>query len=219
MKISDEKRNLFKLYKDSSAAEKLKIYARIIFNFDQIKKHLDNFIPAEGNVLDWGCGYGIFSNYLKLKSPNLNIVGFDISEVRIKEASKTTPVVGVKFTSDPSEIKFDRFKLVLLIDVLLFLPVDEKKSLFKTIYNSLEKNGIVFIKDTLKSKSIRFKWTKFEERLKLKFGVYGKNVKPDLHYIEVGELTRILEEIGYKIVDVISETHLIYPGVFVIACK
>jgi 2-polyprenyl-3-methyl-5-hydroxy-6-metoxy-1,4-benzoquinol methylase len=126
MKISDEKRQLLKLYKDSSPAEKLKIYARIIFNFDQIKKHLDSFIPAEGNVLDWGCGYGIFANYLRLKNPKLNVVGFDISKVRIEEANKTTPLVGVKFTSDPSEIKFDRFKLVLLIDVLLFLPVDEK---------------------------------------------------------------------------------------------
>jgi 2-polyprenyl-3-methyl-5-hydroxy-6-metoxy-1,4-benzoquinol methylase len=219
MKISDEKRQLLKLYKDSSPAEKLKIYARIIFNFDQIKKHLDSFIPAEGNVLDWGCGYGIFANYLRLKNPKLNVVGFDISKVRIEEANKTTLLVGVKFTSDPSEIKFDRFKLVLLIDVLLFLPVDEKKSLLKTIYTLLEKGGIVFIKDTLKSKSLSFKWTKFEESLKLKFGVYGKNVKSGLHYIDVGELTGILEGIGYEIVDVTPETNIIYPGVFVIARK
>jgi 2-polyprenyl-6-hydroxyphenyl methylase/3-demethylubiquinone-9 3-methyltransferase len=219
MKISDEKRQLLKLYKDSSPAEKLKIYARIIFNFDQIKKHLDSFIPAEGNVLDWGCGYGIFANYLRLKNPKLNVVGFDISKVRIEEANKTTPLVGVKFTSDPSEIKFDRFKLVLLIDVLLFLPVDEKKSLLKTIYTSLERGGIVFIKDTLKSESLSFKWTKFEESLKLKFGVYGKNVKSGLHYIDVGELTGILEGIGYEIVDVTPEMHIIYPGVFVIARK
>jgi 2-polyprenyl-6-hydroxyphenyl methylase/3-demethylubiquinone-9 3-methyltransferase len=219
MKISDEKRQLLKLYKDSSPAEKLKIYARIIFNFDQIKKHLDSFIPTEGNVLDWGCGYGIFANYLRLKNPKLNVVGFDISKVRIEEANKTTPLVGVKFTSDPSEIKFDRFKLVLLIDVLLFLPVDEKKSLLKTIYTSLERGGIVFIKDTLKSESLSFKWTKFEESLKLKFGVYGKNVKSGLHYIDVGELTGILEGIGYEIVDVTPEMHIIYPGVFVIARK
>jgi 2-polyprenyl-3-methyl-5-hydroxy-6-metoxy-1,4-benzoquinol methylase len=219
MKISDEKRQLLKLYKDSSPVEKLKIYARIIFNFDQIKKHLDSFIPAEGNVLDWGCGYGIFANYLRLKNPKLNVVGFDISKVRIEEANKTTPLVGVKFTSDPSEIKFDRFKLVLLIDVLLFLPIDEKKSLLKTIYTLLERGGIVFIKDTLKSKSLRFKWTKFEESLKLKFGVYGKNVKSGLHYIDVGELTGILEGIGYEIVDVTPETNIIYPGVFVIARK
>jgi|GEM_PF-844120 len=219
MKISDEKRQLLKLYKDSSPAEKLKIYARIIFNFDQIKKHLDSFIPAEGNVLDWGCGYGIFANYLRLKNPKLNVVGFDISKVRIEEANKTTPLVGVKFTSDPSEIKFDSFKLVLLIDVLLFLPVDEKKSLLKTIYTSLERGGIVFIKDTLKSESLSFKWTKFEESLKLKFGVYGKNVKSGLHYIDVGELTGILEGIGYEIVDVTPEMHIIYPGVFVIARK
>jgi hypothetical protein len=89
----------------------------------------------------------------------------------------------------------------------------------KTIYTSLEKGGIVFIKDTLKSESLSFKWTKFEESLKLKFGVYGKNVKSGLHYIEVGELTGILEGIGYEIVDVTPETHIIYPGVFVIARK
>ncbi|CUS89295.1 hypothetical protein JGI10_01530, partial [Candidatus Kryptonium thompsonii] len=61
MKISDEQLTLFKLYKNAKPLEKIKIYARIIFNFQPIKKHLDPYIPNSGTVLDYGCGYGIFA--------------------------------------------------------------------------------------------------------------------------------------------------------------
>ena len=68
MKISDEQLTLFKLYKNAKPLEKIKIYARIIFNFQPIKKHLDPYIPNSGTVLDYGCGYGIFANYVKMKN-------------------------------------------------------------------------------------------------------------------------------------------------------
>ncbi|MFN3135036.1 MAG: class I SAM-dependent methyltransferase [Candidatus Kryptonium sp.] len=219
MKISDEQLALFKLYKNAKHLEKIKIYARIIFNFQPIKKHLAPYIPNSGTVLDYGCGYGIFANYIKMKNEKLKVIGFDISKMRIDEARKTSDKTGVEFVDKLDDFKFDDLKLVLLVDVLIFLRLDEKIELLKKIYSSLTTGGIVFIKDTLKSNSFRFKYTYFEERLKLKLKVYGDNLAPELNYITPDEFAKILDEAGFKIVDLIPENQLIYPGIFIIARK
>lgn len=219
MKISDEQLTLINLYKNAKFSEKLKIYARIIFNFNQIKKHLDNYIPESGSVFDYGCGYGIFSNYIKIKNPKLKVVGFDISTTRINEAKRSSEKTDVEFTNTFEDFELDNLKLVLLIDVLLFLKHIEKIELIKKIYNSLETGGIIFIKDTLKSESFRFKYTKFEEKLKLKLKVYGDDVKPELNYMTPSEFVEILTPIGFEIIDIIPENHFVYPGIFIIAQK
>lgn len=219
MKISDERLQLLKLYKNSTPTEKPKIYARIIFNFPQIKKHLDQYIPNSGTVLDYGCGYGIFSNYIKMRNPNLNVIGFDISKTRIDEAKKSAKATGVEFTDDLKNFDFENLKLILLVDVLLFIPIEQKINLLEKFHRSLQPDGIVFIKDTLKSDSFRFKYTNFEEKLKLKLKIYGSNVTPTLNYITPNEFIEILTNAGFKIVDSIPENHLLYPGIFIIAQK
>lgn len=218
MILSDDQLAILNLYKNAIPQEKIKIYARVISNFNQIKKHLDRYIPDSGTVLDYGCGYGIFSNYLKMKNPNLKIIGFDISTTRINEAKKSAISNEIEFTDKLQTFKFDNLKLVLLIDVLVFLKHDEKVSLLRKIYESLEDNGIVFIKDTLKSNSFRFRYTNFEEKIKIKLKVYG-NIKPELNYITPSEFESILAETGFKIVEIIPENLFLYPGIFIIAQK
>lgn len=218
MILSDDQLAILNLYKNAIPQEKIKIYARVISNFNQIKKHLDRYIPDSGTVLDYGCGYGIFSNYLKMKNPNLKIIGFDISTTRINEAKKSAISNEIEFTDKLQTFKFDNLKLVLLIDVLVFLKHDEKVSLLRKIYESLEDNGIVFIKDTLKSNSFRFRYTNFEEKIKIKLKVYG-NIKPELNYITPSEFESILTETGFKIVEIIPENLFLYPGIFIIAQK
>ncbi len=219
MKISDEQLKLLKLYRNAPSGEKIKIYARIIFNFNQIKKYLDRFIPDSGCVFDYGCGYGIFANYIKLKNPNLNIIGFDISQKRIEIANGSAKATGVKFQNVLNLDELNNLKLVLFIDVLLFIPKQDKIKLFNLFYNKLENSGIILIKDTLKSNSIRFKYTKFEEKIKLKLGIYGKDIKAQLHYTKKEEFVEMLKSVGFEIVEIEDENNLIYPGLFIIARK
>jgi len=219
MKISDEQIQLLKLYRNSPLGEKVKIYARILFNFNQIKKYLDRFTPDSGCVFDYGCGYGIFANYMKLKNPNLHIIGFDISKKRIEIAKESAKITGVKFQNDFKLDELKNLKLVLFVDVLLFIPTHEKAQLFELFYDKLENSGIIFIKDTLKSNSIRFRYTSVEEKIKLKFGVYGENVKAHLHYAGKEEFVEMLTKTGFELIEIAEENHLIYPGIFIIAQK
>ncbi|CUS88017.1 hypothetical protein [Candidatus Kryptobacter tengchongensis] len=58
MKISDEQLTLINLYKNAKFSEKLKIYARIIFNFNQIKNILIITFPNQVLSLTMVVGMG-----------------------------------------------------------------------------------------------------------------------------------------------------------------
>ena len=211
---------LLKLYSSSPFPEILKVYARIIFNFNQIKKQLDNFIPKSGNVLDYGCGYGIFANYLKLVNPSLNVYGYDISTERVNVANIVGKLTGAKFTTRFDSIKIKNLKLLLLIDVLPFFTLERKRKLLRELIPLVETGGTVFVKDTLKSPSWRFKYVNFEEKIKVALKVYGRDVKDGpFYYLTKDEFIELLESSGLEVVKVVQDNLLVYPGVFYIARK
>lgn len=47
---------------------------------------VEEHVPAEGTIVDLGCGHGVLANYLALRSPNRRVIGFDLSEHRIAVA-------------------------------------------------------------------------------------------------------------------------------------
>jgi len=47
---------------------------------------IEAHIPAEGTIVDLGCGHGVLANYLALRSPRRRVVGFDLCEHRIAVA-------------------------------------------------------------------------------------------------------------------------------------
>ena len=42
---------------------------------------IEPFVPREGAICDLGCGHGLFSIYLALRSPARRIIGYDLDEV------------------------------------------------------------------------------------------------------------------------------------------
>lgn len=47
---------------------------------------IEAHIPAEGTIIDLGCGHGVLANYLALRSPRRRVVGFDLNAHRIAVA-------------------------------------------------------------------------------------------------------------------------------------
>jgi trans-aconitate methyltransferase len=80
---SEARRRLYRLYSGmgwSSVFCKLRYWHS---NVPGIEAH----IPAEGTIIDLGCGHGVLANYLALRSPRRRVIGYDLSEHRIAVAS------------------------------------------------------------------------------------------------------------------------------------
>ena len=79
---TEARRQLYRLYSGrgwTSAFCKLRYWHS---NVPGIEAH----IPAEGTIVDLGCGHGVLANYLALRSPRRRVLGYDLDGHRIRVA-------------------------------------------------------------------------------------------------------------------------------------
>lgn len=95
------------------------------------------------NVLDLGCGNGIFT--LELAKHYPNVVGIDISNKMLKEAKKI--VKGGSFIQHDLEGPFPEFdhKFDLITAKLLLMYIENMDGFVEECYRVMEKNGILLV--------------------------------------------------------------------------
>ena len=72
----------------SNLTYKERIYINIRWRLCPFQK-IESLLPEEGVIIDVGCGYGLLSNLVALKSDKRNVIGIDSAEKRILIAQKT----------------------------------------------------------------------------------------------------------------------------------
>lgn len=99
-------------------------------------------ISPKANVLDIGCGPGI---YMKLLKDQYHLTGVDISEEMLQSASANLP--DQKFyMGNFLNISFDeKFSAIYSISVLEYVPVSSIENFFKKCADLLNEKGIIFI--------------------------------------------------------------------------
>jgi len=112
---------------------------------------IEKQIPLKGTVIDIGCGYGLLSNLLALRSEDRHVIGVDLSPRRIKIAQKT--VNGrrnIKFyLSDITKLKVWRggCNAVVASDFLHHISYESQEELLRSCYQTLPKGGLLIIQD------------------------------------------------------------------------
>ncbi len=99
--------------------------------------------PRGGKLLDYGCGVGLLARHLKLRLPDAQIDGFDISQDCVGQIDANLRRQG-KFTSDPSETG-KSYDVIVLSNVLHHVKPAERLQLIREIRSRLAKNGKLVI--------------------------------------------------------------------------
>lgn len=109
---------------------------------EKLASSLKQYVQPGSNVLDFGCGPGIYMNMLK---DQYNVIGIDISEGMLQSASALLPANKFyhgNFLTVPFEEKFDA---IYSISVLEYVPVSKIDDFFKKCAGSLNAGGLLFI--------------------------------------------------------------------------
>jgi SAM-dependent methyltransferase len=100
-----------------------------------------------GKVLDLGCGYGSFVDYLN-KIKGFNAIGIDTDEESIKISRKLFPDNSYENNSLNNNIPSNTFDYIILKDVLHHIKEDEAADyIFSQIRRIIKKDGKVIIFD------------------------------------------------------------------------
>lgn len=105
-------------------------------------------VPPTGNVLDLGCGHGLFSLRLALASPDRRVLGVDPSSVKLevaRRASQGLPNLEFRLGT-VDEVEKQSFQVITLLDVLYLLPVEEKLHILRRCRQLLAPDGLLLIK-------------------------------------------------------------------------
>jgi len=128
---------------------------------------VESLVPKSGNILDFGCGYGMLANLLNLKSPSRMVVGIDMNEKRISVAKHS---IGnrrnISFHCNSLEsTEAVQNDAVVMTDVLHHIDDYGVNRLFETINLRLSDNGIIIILDVDKAPLWKFCVTYLIDRL------------------------------------------------------
>jgi len=131
------------------------IFTHIRF-FTAPYEKLEKLVPKKGFIIDLGCGYGIFSNFLGLTGPKREVLGIELDSKKIKFAQRG--VGNVKFLrADITKIKLKKTDVILLIHVLHHLDsFAQQEKLLLECKKKLKNGGRIIIAEVDKKPILKY---------------------------------------------------------------
>ena len=151
--------------KNKSLPLSAKVYFKLrplIVPFEIIEKH----VPKEGTIVDLGCGFGIFANFLATQSADRKVIGIDLNEKRILLANKIFGhLSNLNFIcSNITDTKIPKTNTITAVDVLHHIPsLELQTNLLRECYSVLSKDGRLIIKDLDTKPRWKYVWNRIHD--------------------------------------------------------
>ena len=111
-------------------------------------------VPRSGNILEVGCGHGVFTTFLAISSPDRSVVGIDIDGEKI--ALGDVPLIDGGWDA------------IVFADVLYLLPVEARTALLAECVEALSPYGLLVVKEVDTSPKFKAQMAQFQEFLATK---------------------------------------------------
>ncbi len=186
-------------------------------NFEEI----ESYVPVKGNVLDVGCGHGIFSRMLADTSPKRKVLGIDPSVKKITIAKKNNfGVKNLKFENAYIYKIRQRFDTAVVVDIIYLFPPKEKERFLKNLGKILKRNGLLVLvingtKPVWIHKVLVIQEKIMHQILKITYSDYDQT-----YFESENETIKLLEKTGFKIIKIRNIKSIIpYPHLLFLAKK
>lgn len=114
---------------------------------------LEGLVPQAGEVLDIGCGHGLLSIHLALRSRSRTVVGVDIDGDKLHLAARAAEAAGVgerthfchvdaEWSPEPNA-----YDAVVIADVLYLLDREEIAGVLSTAARAVRRGGVIVVKE------------------------------------------------------------------------
>jgi len=190
------KKDVFGLFRDAGFL--MRLYLRIKFRICPILR-TEAYVPGTGDIVDLGCGNGLFAAIMKLGSPARSIVGIDLDARKIAEARKSlgnVPHLDFRL-ADIATTKYPPADVYTIIDVLYLIPVKTQNAILELCAEALTPGGTLVLKEMDQKPRWKYLWNMFQETISVK--IVGFTLGSRFHFRSREDYVKTLEGMGFSV--------------------
>lgn len=161
-------------------------------------------VPLEGDILEVGCGHGVFSTYLALASHARRVVGVDIDGDKISLAQQAAS----HLAPSEADVRFEvsasgdvpridgGWRSIVFADVLYLLPAEGRRALLTDCIDALAPGGLLVVKEVDTQPRLKARIAQFQEFLATR--VARITAGETLDFPSATELEGVLRDAGMQ---------------------
>lgn len=187
----------------------LEWYCRIKTALEKNYSFFESLMPKQGKIVDVGCGYGFLPYMLMYKSKHREIIGLDYDEEKIAVAANCVHKnKQLHFESaDILNYDFPKSDGIIISDVLHYLEPVSQIEVIQKLVNSLNKKGVLVIRDADADLKTRQKGTWYTEFISTNVG-FNKTKQSGLHFVSGKLVKETVEKFKHLSLEIIDDTRL-----------
>ncbi len=173
---------------------------------------IGQYLPQAGEVLDLGCGFGLFSLYYAATAPDRVVRGLDLSGRRIamaRRAAARLEIANVSYRQgDARDVSGSgEYVAAYMLDIVHHVPAASVEPLLRRLHGCLAPGGRLLIKDVDAHPAWKRRFTWTLDRL--------MDPRTPVRYWPADELQALLERVGFGVhrhlmVDFLPYPHVLY---------
>ena len=177
---------------------------------------IGQYLPASGQLLDLGCGFGLFALYFAIRNPGVHVRGFDLNERRVDAARRAAAALDVQnaqfHVGDAASFRLkDPITAAYMLDLIHHIPVASVRPLMETIASNLIPGGRLLVKDIEPSNRSKLAFTWALDKL--------MDYRTPVRYWPPREVQPLLESLGFTVFQHRMVDYLPYPHILYIATR
>ena len=171
---------------------------------------------GSGTVVDLGCGYGMALSFAAFGDSSRRLVGCDLDAHRIAVARQALSALNADLSvADVRGLDLPPAGLILILDVLQYLPADEQLGLLKRCCSALVPQGILIFRVHDRERGLWSTVTMAFDRIIFACGRTGR--RPVM--LPAAEYSRVLEIAGMQVEELRFRNRLPLAHILFIARK
>lgn len=183
-------------------------------------QRIAGLVPAEGLIVDLGCGHGLFALLLAQKFPTRQVIGVDLDEQKIATAKGLNrPNLQFK-AGDIARQVIPPAQAVTILDVFYLVPYEIQEKLLAVCAEVLAPDGIIVLKDMAECPRWKVFLNWLEESLAVRvLGLTASTEAGKFFFRSRAEWQALFERLGFAVDTIRLDRGYYHPHVAFVARK